>query len=276
MRRLFIALAFMALPGATAAQDTADRHDAIPSPRAQGGAVVADVPFTDGFLVDIHTPDRPRRFPAVVAFHGASGGRASMNAFASELAAEGFAVFNAEWLAPVRPLDAAAAVRSFEAAACALRFAARRAEEYGASAGPLVVVGLSAGGLAGAVVSLAADAFPGECEAPGPDPVVGLFIGLEGRYVGATDGPGGLGPAARERPALVERLDPRSYLDRDTELRVVLFLGDEFAPAVAPAGSFLEALRAAGIPAEIRHVTGPHEASTFTEGVLAVLSTQPL
>lgn len=240
-----------------------------------GVVIHRDMPFIDGFLLDVHAPDRPGRLPAVVAFHGASGGKASMTAFASDLAAVGLTVFNAEWLAPERPLGAGAAVRSFEAAACALRFARAHATEYGAEAGSLVVVGKSAGGLAGAVVSLAVGEFAGACDVPGPDPVVALFIGLEGRYVGATDGPGGLEPAAREDPSLVERLDPRSYLDRATAPRVVLFLGDEFAPAVAPAETFLEALRDAGVPAEIRRVQGPHDATTFTAGVLEVLRDAP-
>lgn len=237
--------------------------------------VHGDIPFTDGFLLDVHAPDRPGRLPAVVTLHGASGGKASMTAFASDLAAVGFTVFNAEWLALERPLDAGAVVRSFQAAACALRFARANAREYGAEAGSLVVVGKSAGGLVGAVVSFAPDAFADKCEVSGPDPVVALFIGLEGRYVGATDGPGGLEPAAREDPSLVERLDPRSYLDRATAPRVVLFLGDQFAPAVAPAETLLEALRDAGVPAEIRRVQGPHDAATFTAGVLKVLRAAP-
>lgn len=234
--------------------------------------VHSDIPFTDGFRLDVHASDPPGGSPAVVVLHGASGGKASMDAFAAGLAAAGYVVFNAEWLSPRRPLDALAVVRSFEAAACAIRFAAARSAEYGAEAGPLVVVGKSAGGLGGAVVTLAPDEFPGGCDVAGPDPAVSLFIGLDGRYVGATDGPGGLEAAAREDPSLVDRLDPRRYLDRRPLPRIVLFVGDQFAPAVAPAEAFLAALRDAGVAAEIRRVTGPHDAETFTEGVLALLA----
>ena len=54
-------------------------------------------------------------------------------------------------------------------------------------------------------------------------------------------------------------------------LRVVLFLEDDFTPAVSPTASFLEALEEAGVPTELRHVSGPHRASTFTNGVVELL-----
>jgi hypothetical protein len=52
----------------------------------------------------------------------------------------------------------------------------------------------------------------------------------------------------------------------------VLFLGDQFPVAVRPAEIFFDALRSAGVGAEIRHVTGPHSASTFTRGVIELLT----
>lgn len=240
------------------------------SAQASGVAVERDVSYSGRFLVDIHLPAGRGPFPVVVSFHGASGGKAAMSEFAAALAEDGFLVFNAEWLASVRPLDAAAAIRSFDAAACALRFAEARAQDYGGDASSITVIGLSAGGLAGAVVTLDGTEFEGDCDAPRSTPTVALFVGLEGQYSGATED-GGFSAAARERPDLVRRLDPRSYLDRPTPARFVLFLGDRFTPAVAPAESFLADLQAAGLAAELRHVTGPHRASTFTQGVLDLL-----
>lgn len=230
----------------------------------------SDVPYSGPFLMDVHVPEGPGPFPVVVTFHGASGGKAAMSELAATLAEHGFLVFNAEWLAPIRPLTAAAVERSFEAAACALRFADARARDFGGDASSLTVIGLSAGGLAGAVVVLGGDEFEGECAAPRGTPDVSLFVGLEGQYVGATEG-GGLSAAAQEQPELARRLDPRTYLARAGDIRVVLFLGDRFTPAVRPAELFMEALEAAGMEVELRRATGPHRASTFTRGVLELL-----
>jgi acetyl esterase/lipase len=229
-----------------------------------------DVPYSGQFLLDIHVPEGLGPFPVVVTLHGASGGKAAMSKLAVVLAEHGHVVFNAEWLAPARPLDAAAAVSSFEAAACALRVARTMAEEFDGDSSSLTVIGLSAGGLAGAVVALGDGEFDGQCIAPEGRSRVSLFVGLEGQYIGATER-GGLAAAAREQPELIRRLDPRTYLEEPGDLRVVLFLGDQFAPAVAPAEDFLTALEAAGVPNELRHATGPHRATTFAEGVVELL-----
>lgn len=245
----------------------------VPKPTAaqdSDSSRIRDVPYSGPFLLDIHVPEGLGPFPVVVTLHGASGGKAAMRELAVALAEHGYLVFNAEWLAPVRPLSAAAAMSSFEAAACALRVARTMAHEFDGDSSSLTVVGLSAGGLAGAVVVLGEGEFDGQCIAPRGPSGVSLLVGLEGPYIGATEN-GGLAAAAHERPELIQRLDPRSYLADPGGPRVVLFLGDEYTPAVAPAEGFLGALEAAGVQAELRHVTGPHRAMTFAQGVIELL-----
>lgn len=259
-----IALAFVLLHPAAHAQSL---------PPSVPVEVHRDVPFADGFLMDIHVPDGDgTMYPTVVTLHGGTGRKSAMDPLASALAERGFLVFNAAWLAPDRPFDAPAALKSFGTAACAVRFAWANADAYGGDAGPLTVVGLSAGGLAGALVSLAGSSeFDAPCEAGVVTPEIGLFVGLEGAYDAAVAESGGLAAAARQEPGLPERLDPRTYVSPDTDLRVVLFLGDEFASAVPPAEAFLDSLRNAGVRAELRQASGPHLASTFTAGVLGLL-----
>lgn len=239
--------------------------------RSHEVTVHTDVPFTAGFVLDVYVPDGPGPFPSAVTFHGASGGKAAMEPLARPLAEEGWIVFNANWLAPQRPLDAAALEWSFEAAGCALRFAGAEARNYGGDGEPLTVVGLSAGGLAGALVSLSSEAFGDDCNQAAQPTTVALFVGLEGAYLNAAGGTGGLAEALRERPDLKTRLDPRTYVDGTKDLRVVLFLGDQYPAAVSGTESFFNSLRGAAVPVEIRRAVGPHLASTFTQGVLEVL-----
>lgn len=234
--------------------------------------VETDIPYADGFTLDVYVPDEPGPFPTAVTFHGASGGKSAMQDLASRLAAQGWVVFNADWLISTRPLDAAALEQSFEAAGCALRFAAGSRREYRGDNRALSVVGLSAGGLAGALVSLDTSEFGTACAAAEEQPHVDLFIGLEGAYLNAAEGSDGLAAAIRERPHLAKRLDPRSYVGQAGSIRVVLFLGDQFRPAVAGTEAFLVSLQAVGVPAEIRRAVGPHRASTFTQGVLELLA----
>jgi acetyl esterase/lipase len=234
------------------------------------GSLVADVDYFEGFLLDVYVPPGAGPFPTVVTFHGGGGQKSQMAPLATALAEDGYVVFNAQWLARP-PLDAAATIQSFDAAACALRFAAAEADEYGGEPSTLTVIGMSAGGLAGAVASLSADEFGGVCSVPGDAPPVGLFVGLEGAYIGATES-GGLAGAAREQPELHERLDPRTYLSEPASTRVVLFLGDEFAAAVIPREEFAAALEQAEVRFELREVSGPHAVSTFIDGVLALLA----
>lgn len=233
--------------------------------------VQTDVSFMDGFVLDIYMPHGPGPFPTTVTLHGASGGKAAMEPITRSLVEKGWVVYNANWLSPKRPIDASLLEKSFEAAGCALRFAAATALNNGGDGEALTVVGLSAGGLAGALVSLAPSEFGKACRVAEQDPTVDLFIGLEGAYLNAAEGRGGLADAIRDRPELATRLDPRTYLNEETNLRVVLFLGNEFRPAVAGTKNFYEALRGAGIHVEVRHTRGPHLATTFTSEVLELL-----
>jgi acetyl esterase/lipase len=230
-----------------------------------------DVPYTAEFVLDIYVPDGPGPFPTAITFHGVTGGKAAMEPLVRPLAEQGWIVFNANWLAPQRPLDAAMLEWSFEAAGCALRFAGATARSYGGDGEPLTVVGLSAGGLAGALVSLSSEGFGDVCKRAAQPTAVSLFVGLEGAYLNAAEGTGGLAEVLRERPDLMTRLDPRTYVGGATDLRVVLFLGDEFPAAVPGTESFLDSLRGAAVPVEIRRAVGPHSVSTFIQGVLELL-----
>jgi hypothetical protein len=255
----------------------AGAHEALAQDQARAPrsvAVHAGVRYAEGFVLDIYVPDDPGPFPTAMTLHGASRGKAAMSALAAALAEQGFIVFNPTWLVQARPFDADAAARSFDAAGCALRYVGAASVAFSGDGEPVTIVALSAGGLSGALLSLGATEFGGRaCEVSEPMPAVGLFVGLEGGYSNAIQG-SGLAETVRPRPDLVRRLDPPAYLDRARNLSVVLFLGDQFRPAVAPTEWFTEVLRGAGIPTELRHVSGPHLASTFTQGVLELLAEQ--
>lgn len=232
--------------------------------------VHADVPYADGFVLDIYIPEGSGPFPTALTLHGVSGGKAAMEPIATALAERGWLVFNPNWLVSKRPFDGAGLELSVEAAGCALRFAGSVRRSHGGNSGPLGVIGLSAGGLAGALIALDPSEFGAMCGgAEVPD--VSLFVGLEGAYLNAAEASGGLAAAIEERPDLAIRLDPRTYLAEAARTRMVLFLGDQFTRAVAGTETFLESLRSAGMPAEIRRAVGPHLASTFTQGVLDVV-----
>lgn len=266
---LRLAFAILAVFACSARHESAQAQDRKPQPYKV--TVLTDVSYMDEFVLDIYVPFGPGMFPTALTLHGVSDGKAAMEPVARSMAEQGWIVYNANWLAPERPIDAENLERSFEAAGCALRFAAGTASDHGADGKALTVIGLSAGGFAGALISLGSSEFGNACQAAGQDPAVKLFIGLEGAYLNAAVGRGGLAGAIREKPGLATRLDPRTYLDRETELEVMLFLGDRFQPAVAGTEMFYEALRSAGIRAEVRRTSGPHRAATFTQGVLELL-----
>lgn len=233
--------------------------------------VQSGIAYFDGFELDIYLPEGNGPFPIALVLHGASGGKASMVSLAQVVAEQGYIVFNAEWLSRVRPLSVTALERSMEAAACALRFAPAHAVEYGGDGQPLTVIGSSAGAVSGALITLGADEFGDACEAIGPVPEVALFIGFEGGYFNIAEGADGFAKMIEEKPALAQRMNPLHYLTESPNLRVVLLLGDQFKRAAPVTQKFYEALRGANIQAEIRHLAGPHKASTMMPGVLAIL-----
>jgi acetyl esterase/lipase len=153
--------------------------------------VVSGVAYTSRETLDIYVPGGPGPHPTVVLVRGGpsgDGGRAYLGSFASELAASGLLVFNADYRDTGSTGGGYPA--AFQDVACAIRYARAQAERYGGEGSMVTLVGHSLGGWVGSVVALNSKEFTGGCQADGsgrPD----AFVGLAGNY--DLDAGGGVG-----------------------------------------------------------------------------------
>ncbi len=166
--------------------------------------------------LDVYQPAGVGPFPEVVLVHGGPsglGGRAGLSAFARQIAAAGYVVFNTD------TRDNAAIgggyPGAFQDLACAVRFARASADEFGGDAARVALVGHSLGGFVGSVVALDDDELGANCLADGsgrPD----AFVGLAGNYnLDAPEVSGDLheffGGAAASTAAARSASDPFNY-----------------------------------------------------------------
>jgi acetyl esterase/lipase len=183
-------------------------------------------------------------------------------------------VFAPTWhsSAPVPPSDKIA--KGLEDVACAVRFARAKAPEYGGDPSRLLLVGHSAGGPFGAMITLAGDDFHGDCLVSEGSALPDAFVGLDGpyhilRYVPQT----ALDRASPEEWAVI---DPYNYLDRQPireEVRFYLLHGLE--EELRQEGlQFQQALEAAGYETYLALLPGVDHmnmASAYTKEVVSVI-----
>lgn len=175
--------------GGSAGPDASGQESGAQVPTATSGwasLVAHDVPYAshdpdgpwDEHLVDIYAREGSSGVPLVVIFHGGvlSKGGSAYPRLADDLVARGAVVVSADWTdrAPAGLLDQGMSLadivtrgqQTVDELACAVDFAVSRAEQYGADATKLVLVGHSAGANEASLVGLGPhNPFPG-CAAP--------------------------------------------------------------------------------------------------------------
>jgi acetyl esterase/lipase len=131
--------------------------------------------------MDIYAPSDPGEYPVVIAFHGGSTVQKSFRSLGVALADNGIVTFAVGWHSAPPPADDF--LWGWEDAACAVRWVRKNAAAYGGNPSRIIVVGHSAGGAAGAVVTLGGDDFQNHCL--GGENISALadgFVGLDGAY----------------------------------------------------------------------------------------------
>lgn len=232
----------------------------------------ADIPYTSERTMDIYAPTEGGSWPLVVAFHGGGTSKLSLRGLSESIAAMGSLVFVPNWRSQPPPIDAIAG--GCEDAACAIRFARARAEQYGGSPARLIVIGHSAGGAVGATVTLAGDHFQGDCLEADEEAIADGFIGLDGAYDILEFVPKYL--YQQGDPTEWSRITPFSYLDRSyyrSGVQFTLFVGLE-EELLEHAERLQSGLSAMGYKASIVHLpdVGHMEMSMSREEVLNFVS----
>jgi acetyl esterase/lipase len=206
--------------------------------------------YRPGVEADVHLATRPTGdpVPVVVIVPGgswATADRTGLGPLAAALAADGMVVVNARYRAAG---DGVVFPTPVEDIACAVSWAAARAEDEGYSPEPLVLVGHSAGAHLGVLAALSPREFRGDCPAAPVEP--DAFVGLAGPYDLTEVEPlvqALLGATREADPTAWARADPlRRGTDRP-ELDVLLLHGTS-DDAVAPGASdrLASALREGG------------------------------
>lgn len=114
----------------------------------------ADVVHARGHTLDVYTPVSPGREPApvVVLLHGCCGDRSDLVKLAEAVASQGVVTVNADW--PGTGM-AGRFPRSYDVAACAVRYARASAADHGGDPERVTVAGWSDGAMAAAALALA-------------------------------------------------------------------------------------------------------------------------
>jgi acetyl esterase/lipase len=233
------------LVGTACSASTTEQAPSTPLARTH---LVSTEEYLPSVEADVYLPEQAESTPVVVLAPGGgwqSADRAGLGQLAEALAAAGMAVVNASYRAadvgetfpvPVQDL------------LCAASFAVDRVGSAGHRAGPLLLVGHSAGAHLAALAVLAGDELRGDCPYA-PVPAEGL-IGLAGPY-DVSDVPGLAEPLfgvlPEEAPGLWRNGNPRTWADRDPSSSALLIHGgaDPIVP-VSFTQEFGETLRAAG------------------------------
>jgi len=175
--------------------------------------VVTDIPYTSERKLDVYSPVEPGDWSVVVVQHGGDSTKSAVQLISKAIAQNGAVVFTPTYRSsqPYPPSDKV--LGGLEDAACAVRFARAKAEQYGTkSSTRLVLAGHSAGGAIGLTIMLAGDDFKGDCLVKEGSALPDAFVGLDGAYdilsLGSQD--------ALERAPLEEwnKFTPFTYVDR--------------------------------------------------------------
>jgi acetyl esterase/lipase len=228
-------------------------------------AMTRGIAYAPGMELDVHARAGTTGAPVLVLLHGCCGSKDDLTQLAEAIAARGAVVFNASWTNVER---GGAWPRSYQDAACAVRFARATAASFGGDPGRVALLGWSDGSLLAAVVAMAGNDLVGGCPRPGvsalPDALVGVagFYGwpatpgqvVDRRYVNART-VRFFGGTPTQVPRAWAGGNPYTQLGGNRRLEVRLVAGDA-DPLLADSRRFLAALRRAGYRATLRVADG--------------------
>lgn len=226
-----------------------------PPPPTPDIDITYNVPYTSELMLDVYAPTDGGSFPVVVAIHGGDSHKGTMGTLSRQLVEEGIVVFTIAWHSSA-PTSKENYLKGWEDAACAVRFVRQHAAEYDGDPSRIIVVGYSAGGAAGATITLAGDDFSGDCLAEEGSALPDGFVGLDSPYrILDHVSPDVLQDIPEDTVNLIDPFDAleRSPLRQDVEF--ILFAGDEVAETVIVNGDFLQALLSKGYSAELTQFT---------------------
>lgn len=217
-----------------------------------------DVPYTGKQLLDVYAPATAGNWPLVIVFHGGDNTKKTVSRLAQAIAERGAVVFVPTYYAHEYTLSTPIA-RSYEEAACAVRFARTHVAEYGGHADRVIVVGHSFGGTVGALLMLAGDEFHGaDCLTQEGSSLPDAFVGLDSPYdliaVGLID------PAVLQaKPAELLMVNPFTYIGRTPrreDISFLLFVGPTYTVVRPDNQAFRDALQAAGHDVRLFYLSG--------------------
>lgn len=248
--------------------------DGTATPSAWPNTVTEE--YLPGLAADVHLPQATGDGSVPVVLLVPGGGwrtaeRAGLSPLAAALAEAGMVAVNATYSAG---MDGAVFPEPAQDVTCAARFAVARTRAEGLPAGPLVILGHSAGAHLAALAATSDGDFADGC--PHPDVAIDGLVGLAGVY-----------DTASFEFALVELFgsaradDPMAWAAGDPiariaaarapgGLRVLLRHGDaDDTVPLAQSQAFEAALRAAGVPVALEVLPGVDHARVYDAGVTA-------
>ena len=231
------------------------------SPPAPEVTMTRGIAYTSGVELDVHARAGVPRQPVLVLLHGCCGSKDDLTPLAEAIAARGAVVFNANWTGADR---GGGWPRSYQEAACAVRFARASAARFGGDPGRVALLGWSDGALLAAVVAVAGNDLGGGCSQHRASALPDVLIGVAGFY-GWPVAPGRVvdpyyvnartirffGGAPAEVPGAWAAGNPYTRLGGNRRLEARLVAGDADS-LLADSRRFLAALRRAGYRASLR------------------------
>ena len=217
--------------------------------------VTEDIFYTDRLKLNVYAPRKTGLWPVVVVLHGSGMTKEGMiNGFSKAIAERGALVFTPTWRSDP-PSAAAEITYGVEDVACAIRFARAKAAEYGGISSRLIVISYSAGGAAGAIITLTGDTFKGNCIVTDVFAYPDTFVGVDGIY-----------DTLKYRPDNVPleqwtTINPFTYLENSPFRRGVKFhlIVGSTKDLDSQALAFKAALDAAGYTTTLTQVAASHE-----------------
>ena len=214
----------------------------------------SDIPYMNTQKLDVYWPQSLEAWPIVVILHGGHIKKRSSRGLAIAVAGQGAVVFVPEYQSYEPPPDKIEV--GAQEVSCAMKYARVKGPDYGGDPERLIVVGHSAGGAFGALITLADDQFPGDCLINEGSTAPDIFIGLDGaydilRYIPKAN----LGGAPSEQWL---RISPYTYIPSSpirNDLSFHLFVGEEIE-LLQNAQSFRDALLQAGYEVTLEQFPG--------------------
>jgi acetyl esterase/lipase len=231
------------------------------SPPVPEVRMTSGIAYTSGAELDVHARVGVSRQPVLVLLHGCCGSKDDLTPLAEAIAARGAVVFNANWTGVDR---GGGWPRSYQEAACAVRFARASAARFGGDPGRIALLGWSDGAMLAAVVAVAGDDLGDRCPQHRVSALPDVLIGVAGFY-GWPVAPGRVvdpyyvnartirffGGAPAEVPGAWAAGNPYIRLGGNRRLEVRLVVGDADS-LLADSRRFLAALRRVGYRASLR------------------------